>query len=73
MALANVVYQVVANADFAKRMRTEPDAALKIAGLDLSSEELEALLAVLRRKLDLTCVPFEVLRGNPWAELQFQP
>ena len=50
MALAHVVYQISTDADFANRMRTNPEMALEERGWHLSKEELSFLLAGLTRK-----------------------
>ena len=50
MALAHVVYQISTDADFATRMRSEPEKALAERGWFLSKEELSFLLASLTKK-----------------------
>lgn len=50
MALAQVVYQISTDADFAARMRTDPESALKERGWRLSEEELSFLIAGLTRR-----------------------
>jgi len=50
MALAHVVYQISTDADFATRMRSEPEKALAERGWHLSKEELSFLLASLTKK-----------------------
>jgi hypothetical protein len=50
MALAHVVYQISTDADFADRMRANPEKALEERGWHLSKEELSFLLASLTRR-----------------------
>ena len=50
MALAHVVYQISTDADFADRMRSNPEKALAERGWHLSKEELSFLLAGLIEK-----------------------
>jgi hypothetical protein len=50
MALAHVVYQISTDADFADRMRSNPEKALAERGWHLSKEELSFLVASLTRK-----------------------
>lgn len=50
MALAQVVYQISTDADFAARVRSDPEGALKEKGWHLSKEELSFLIASLTRK-----------------------
>lgn len=50
MALAHVVYQISTDADFADRMRSNPERALEERGWHLSKEEISFLLASLTRK-----------------------
>ena len=50
MALAQVVYQISTDADFAAHMRNDPKGALEERGWRLSKEELSFLLAGLFRK-----------------------
>jgi hypothetical protein len=47
MALAQVVYQISTDADFASRFRREPERALGERGWSLSREELAFLVAAL--------------------------
>lgn len=50
MALAQVVYRISTDADFAAHMRSDPEGALDERGWRLSKEELSFLLAGLFRK-----------------------
>jgi len=50
MALAQVVYRISTDADFAAQMRNDPEGALKERGWLLSKEELSFILAGLFRK-----------------------
>jgi hypothetical protein len=50
MALAQVVYQISTDADFAARMRSDPQSALQERGWRLSKEEIAFLLASITRK-----------------------
>ena len=50
MALAQVVYRISTDADFAALMRTDPEGTLEERGWRLSKEELSFLLAGLFRK-----------------------
>jgi hypothetical protein len=52
MALAQVVYQITSDADFASRMRSDPERALEERGWSLSKEELAFLVAALRGKVE---------------------
>jgi hypothetical protein len=47
MALAQVVYRISTDADFAAQMRTNPESALEERGWRLSKEEVSFLLAGL--------------------------
>lgn len=48
MALAQVVYQISTDKDFASRMQTNPQAALQERGWSLSKEEIAFLLSALK-------------------------
>jgi len=50
MALAQVVYRISTDADFAAQMRNDPEGALNARGWWLSKEELSFLVAGLFRK-----------------------
>ena len=50
MALAQVVYQISTDADFAARMRSDPEGALKERGWRLSKEEVAFLIASITRR-----------------------
>jgi hypothetical protein len=56
MALAQVVYTMSTDADFAARMRSNPESALEERGLRLGTEELELLVDAIttfgKNKLD---------------------
>lgn len=49
MALAQVVYQISTDKDFATRMQLNPQAALQERGWSLSKEEIAFLLTALRK------------------------
>ena len=49
MALAQVVYQISTDKDFAIRMQSDPESALGERGWSLSKEEVTFLLTTLRR------------------------
>ncbi|HJW91176.1 MAG TPA: hypothetical protein VJ436_11095 [Anaerolineales bacterium] len=51
MALAQVVYQLSTDADFAARMRSDPEGALRERGWRLSKEETAFLFASITRKV----------------------
>ena len=48
MALAQVVYQISTDKDFASRMQSDPNSALDERGWSLSKEEIAFLLSTLR-------------------------
>ena len=48
MALAQVVYHISTDKDFASRMQTDPQSALTEQGWSLSKEEIAFLLSTLR-------------------------
>lgn len=50
MTLAQVVYQISVDADFASQMRSEPERALAERGLKLSKEEQAFLSRGLKRE-----------------------
>ena len=52
MALAQVVYQISTDADFATQLRSNPESALKKQGWSLSKEEIAFLVSALTRKVD---------------------
>ena len=54
MALAQVVYQISTDKDFAVRMQTDPEGALGERGWSLSKEEIAFLLSTLRRNTGQT-------------------
>ncbi|UCD98603.1 MAG: hypothetical protein JSV42_16880 [Chloroflexota bacterium] len=54
MALAQVVYKISTDKDFALRMQTDPHTALHERGWSLSKEELAFLLSTLRKNTDRT-------------------
>lgn len=49
MALAQVVYQISTDKDFATRMQSNPQAALQERGWSLSKEEIAFLLSTLKK------------------------
>jgi hypothetical protein len=51
MALAQVVYQLSTDADFAARMRSDPEGTLRERGWRLSKEETAFLLASITRRV----------------------
>jgi hypothetical protein len=50
MTLAQVVYQISTDGDFAAQMRSDPRSALTQRGWRLSKEELAFLVTVLKRE-----------------------
>jgi hypothetical protein len=61
MALAQVVYTISTDADFAARMRSDPESALQERGWRLSKEELSLILSTMTRigkeKIDELIIP----------------
>jgi len=49
MALAQVVYTISTDADFAARMRSDPESALEERGWRLGTEELALLLNTITK------------------------
>lgn len=67
MALAQVVYRISTDADFAAQMRNDPEGALEERGWRLSKEELSFLLAGLFRKsLNEDLTSLRVVKGYRW-------
>jgi hypothetical protein len=62
MALAQVVYTLSTDADFAARMRSNPERALEERGWRLDKEELALLLSAITRygkeKIDGLIIPY---------------
>ena len=54
MALAQVVYQISTDKDFASRMQSDPQGALDARGWSLSKEEIAFLLSTLRSNTERT-------------------
>jgi hypothetical protein len=54
MALAQVVYQISTDKDFASRMQTDPHRALDAHGWTLSKEEIAFLISTLRSNTERT-------------------
>ncbi|MCJ7535926.1 MAG: hypothetical protein MUO57_10375 [Anaerolineales bacterium] len=54
MALAQVVYQISTDKDFASRLQSDPQGALDARGWSLSKEEVAFLLSTLRRNTEGT-------------------
>jgi hypothetical protein len=52
MALAQVVYQISTDADFASQLRSNPERTLQKKGWSLSKEEIAFLVSALTRKAD---------------------
>jgi hypothetical protein len=52
MALAQVVYQISTDADFASQLRSNPERTLEKRGWSLSKEEIAFLVSALTRKAD---------------------
>ena len=50
MALAQVVYHISRDADFATSMRSDPESTLAAKGWSLTKEELAFLTSVLKRE-----------------------
>ena len=51
MTLAQVVYQISTDGDFAARMHSDPEGALAEKGFKLSADELSSLLSVFKREM----------------------
>jgi hypothetical protein len=66
MALAQVVYQITSDADFASRMRSDPERALEERGWSLSKEELAFLVAALRGKVERSEI-LSLVERKGWA------
>ncbi|MCS7248517.1 MAG: hypothetical protein NZ840_09775 [Anaerolineales bacterium] len=60
MTLAQVVYQLSTDSEFAARMRTDPEGALAEKGLQLSNEEKAFLAYGLRRSLHADGSPVSI-------------
>jgi len=54
MALAQVVYRISTDKDFASRMQSDPQGALDARGWALSKEEIAFLLSTLRSNTERT-------------------
>ena len=54
MALAQVVYQISTDKDFASRMQSDPQGALDSQGWSLTKEEVAFLLSTLMRNTERT-------------------
>jgi len=54
MALAQVVYQISTDKDFASQLQTDPQSALTARGWSLSKEEIAFLLSTLRGTAERT-------------------
>ena len=54
MALAQVVYQISTDKDFASRMQSDPQGALDARGWSLSKEEIAFLLSTFRSNTERT-------------------
>ena len=54
MALAQVVYHISTDKDFASRMQSDPHRALDAQGWSLSKEEIAFLLSTLRSNTERT-------------------
>ena len=54
MALAQVVYHISTDEDFASRMQSDPQSALDARGWSLSKEEIAFLLSTLRSNTEAT-------------------
>ena len=54
MALAQVVYQISTDKDFASRLQTDPQATLAAKGWSLSKDEIAFLLSTLRSNTERT-------------------
>jgi hypothetical protein len=52
MALAQVVYQISTDAEFASQLRSNPETTLEKKGWSLSKEEIAFLVSALSRKVD---------------------
>ncbi len=51
MTLAQVVYQISTDGDFAARMHLDPEGALAEKGFSLSTDELSSLLTVFKQEV----------------------
>jgi hypothetical protein len=54
MALAQVVYQISTDRDFASRLQSDPQGTLAAKGWSLSKEEIAFLLSTLRSNTERT-------------------
>ena len=54
MALAQVVYQISTDKDFASQLQTDPQGTLNARGWSLSKEEIAFLLSTLRGSSERT-------------------
>ena len=69
MALAQVVYQISTDKDFASRMQSDPQSALDAQGWSLSKEEIAFLLSTLRNSTEGTeirRIVSPLLSGRSW-------
>jgi hypothetical protein len=67
MTLAQVVYHMSNDTDFASQLSSNPDAALKTRGWKLSKEELEFLLSTFKRGgFEKTSIEDLAVRAGGW-------
>lgn len=69
MALAQVVYQISTDKDFASHMQSDPQGALDAQGWTLSKEEVAFLLSTLRRNTggtEIRRIVKPLLWGGGW-------
>jgi hypothetical protein len=69
MALAQVVYQISTDKDFASRMESNPQAALTERGWSLSKEEIAFLLSTLKKTTDRAEIR-ELVNRQLWIRWQ---
>jgi len=69
MPLADVIYRIATDADFAAQFQQEPETTLAAAGLSLGEEDIAAVLAVMQGLGSLGQMSTE---GIPWPLAQFE-
>ncbi len=74
--LAQVIYRIATDADFARHLTREPRSFLASDGVILPQEDMDVLLSILHgtTRWDQLCSPQQdPTVGFPWTTVQFRP
>lgn len=72
MQLADLIYRISTDSQFARLFRAAPESALSSMNLLIADDDLAAVLKVLDAKIDQSKPLIDLLPSLPWFIPQFQ-